>query len=54
MKKLIIDLRVVLKIEGPVSLYFNNTGAIIQDKEPRSYYKSKHILKRFYLIKHKM
>ena len=54
MKKIIMDLRVVPKIEGLVSLYFHNTGAIIQDKEPRSHYKSKHILRRFHLIKDKM
>ena len=51
MKKLIMDLRVIPKIEGPVSLYFHNTGTVIQNKEPRSHYRSKHILRRFHLVK---
>ena len=54
MKKLILDLRVVPKIERPVSLYSDNTEAVIQNKEPRSHYRSKHILRRFYLVKDKM
>ena len=54
MKKHIMDLKVVPKIEKPVSLYFHNTGTVIQNKEPRSHYRSKHILRRFHLIKDKM
>ena len=54
MKKLIMDLRVVPKIEGPLSLYFHNTGIIIQNKESKSHYRSKHILRRFHLVKDKM
>ena len=54
MKKLIMDLRVIPKIEGSVSLYFHNTGTVIQNKEPRSHYRSKHILRCFHLVKDKM
>ena len=54
MKKLIMDLRVIPKIEGPVSLYSDNTGAIIQNKKLRSHYRSKHIIRHFYLVKDKM
>ena len=49
MKKFIIELLVDPEIEGPVALYCDNTGAIIQAKESRSHQKSKHILKRFHL-----
>ena len=54
MKKFIIDLGVIPKNEGPVSLYRDNTGAIIQAKESRSYYRSKHILRCFHLVRDKM
>ena len=45
MKKFIIDLKVIPKNEGPVSLYHDNIQAIIQAKESRSHYRSKHILR---------
>ena len=54
MKKFIIYLGVIPKNERPVSLYRDNTGAIIQAKEPRSHYRSKHILRCFHLVKDKM
>ena len=54
MKKLIMDLRVIPKIERPMSLYSDNTGAVIQNKKPRSPYRSKHILKRFHLVRDKI
>ena len=37
--------------EGPVELYCDNNGAVTQAKEPRSHPKSKHILRRFHLIR---
>ena len=49
-KKFIMELGVVSKIEGPVPLYYDNTRAIIQAKELRSYHRSKHILRCFHLI----
>ena len=53
-KKFIMNLRVIPKNEGPVSLYHDNTGAIIQAKKSRSHYRSKHILRYFHLIRDKM
>ena len=41
---------VVLEIENPIPLYCDNTGAVTQAKEPRSQYKSKHILRHFHLV----
>ena len=35
----------------PVTLYCDNNGAIAQVREPRSHQKSKHILRRFHLIR---
>ena len=51
MKKFIIYLGVVLSSEEPVPLYYNKNGAIAQAKEPRSHQKSKHVLRRFHLIR---
>ena len=50
-KKFITDLGVVPGSEEPISLYCDNNGAIAQAKEPRSHEKSKHVLRRFQLIK---
>ena len=41
----------VPSISSPVDLYCDNTGAIAQSKEPRSHQKTKHILRRFHLIR---
>ena len=49
-KKFIMELGVVTKIEGPVPLYCDNTRAVIQAKECRSHQKSKHILRYFHLF----
>jgi hypothetical protein len=35
---------------GPLELYCDNNGAIAQAKEPRSYQKSKHVLRTYHLI----
>ena len=51
MKKFISELDVVSEIEQLVPLYCDNTEAVAQPKEPRSHHKSKHILRRFYLIR---
>ena len=51
MKKFITELGVVPSITGPVPLFCDNTGAVAQAKEPRSHQKSKHVLRRFHLIR---
>ncbi|PKI60922.1 hypothetical protein CRG98_018699 [Punica granatum] len=50
-KKFVTELAVVLSIADPVDLYCDNNGAIAQAKEPRSHQRSKHILRRFHLIR---
>ncbi|WVZ75915.1 hypothetical protein U9M48_023933 [Paspalum notatum var. saurae] len=50
-RKLIIELGVIPNAESPVDLYCDNNGAIAQAKEPRSHQKSKHILRRYHLIR---
>ncbi|KAK8578849.1 hypothetical protein V6N13_142124 [Hibiscus sabdariffa] len=50
-KKFIIGLGVIPSILDAVDLYCDNNGAIAQAKEPRSHQRSKHILRRFHLIR---
>ena len=50
-KKFITELGVVPSTESPVPLYCDNNGAIALVKEPRSHQKSKHIERRFHIIK---
>jgi hypothetical protein len=50
-KKFITELGVVPSVSSPLDLYCDNNGAIAQAKEPRSHQKSKHILRRYHLIR---
>ena len=50
-KKFISKLGVVPTIVDPVVLYCDNNGAIAQAKEPRSHQRSKHVLRRYHLIR---
>ena len=50
-KKFVTELGVVPSISEPVVVYCDNTGAIAQAKEPRSHHRSKHILRKFHLIR---
>ena len=50
-KKFIAGLGVVPSILDPVNLYCDNNGAIAQAKEPISHQRSKHILRRYHLIR---
>jgi hypothetical protein len=50
-RKFVDELGVVPSIVNPVDLYCDSTGAISQAKEPRSHQRSKHILRRFHLIR---
>ena len=40
-----------MRASSPMDLYSDNSGAIAQAKEPRSHQKSKHILRRYHLIR---
>ena len=50
-KKFISKLGVVPSIVDPIPLYCDNNGAIVQAKEPRSHQRSKHVLRRYHLIR---
>jgi hypothetical protein len=50
-KKFMTELGVVLSASGPLNLYCDNNGVIAQAKEPQSHQKSKHVLRRYHLIR---
>ena len=50
-KKFITGLGIVPSISDPVDLYCDNNGAIAKVKEPISHQRSKHILRRYHLIR---
>ncbi|XP_057543800.1 secreted RxLR effector protein 161-like [Amaranthus tricolor] len=50
-KKFISELGIVPSIENGIKLYCDNEGAIAQSKEPRSHQKSKHVERKFHLIR---
>ena len=50
-KKFITELGVVPSIVHPILLYCDNIGAIAQAKEPWSHQRSKHVLRRYHLIR---
>ncbi len=51
MRKFIAELEVVTSIFDPITVYCDNNGAIAQAKEPRSHQRSKHVLRRYHLIR---
>ncbi|KAL0345757.1 UNVERIFIED_CONTAM: Retrovirus-related Pol polyprotein from transposon TNT 1-94 [Sesamum radiatum] len=51
MKNYIQELDVVPSIAEPVVIFCDNNGAIAQAKEPRSHHRSKHILRRYHLLR---
>ncbi|KAL0402176.1 UNVERIFIED_CONTAM: Retrovirus-related Pol polyprotein from transposon TNT 1-94 [Sesamum latifolium] len=51
MKNYIQELGVVPSIAEPVVIFCDNNRAIAQAKEPRSHHRSKHILRRYHLLR---
>ena len=50
-RKFITELGVVPSISDPIDLYCDNNGAIAHAKEPGSHQNSKHIQRRYHLIR---
>ncbi|WVZ96895.1 hypothetical protein U9M48_042475 [Paspalum notatum var. saurae] len=50
-RKFVSELGVVPSASCPLDLYCDNMGAIAQANDPRSHQKSKHILRRYHLIR---
>ncbi|KAL0433018.1 UNVERIFIED_CONTAM: Retrovirus-related Pol polyprotein from transposon RE2 [Sesamum latifolium] len=51
MKNYIQELGVVPSIAEPIVIFGDNNGAIAQAKEPGSHHRSKHILRRYHLLR---
>ena len=51
LQKFIIELRVVPFIDSPILLYCDSSNAIAQAKEPKSYHRTKYILRRYHLVR---
>ena len=50
-RKFLIELGVFPNASNPLDLYCDNSGAIAQAKESRNHQKSKHVKRRFHLIR---
>ncbi|KAJ9566410.1 hypothetical protein OSB04_002376 [Centaurea solstitialis] len=51
LRNFILDLRVVASISRPVDIYCDNSGAVAQAKDPREHHKSRHVLRKYHLIR---
>ena len=51
LRKFITELRVASSLVGPVLLYCDSSGAIALVKEPKAHQWTKHILRRYHLIR---
>ena len=51
LRKFLNDLEVVPDTAQPMTLYCDNSGAVANSKEPRSHKRSKHIERRYHLIR---
>ena len=51
LKKFLTDLEVVPNMNNPLTLWCDNSGAVANSKEPRSHKRSKHIERKYHLIR---
>ena len=51
MRKFLMELGVFPCAQDPVNIYYDNTGAIANAKEPRFHSTAKHILRRYHVIR---
>ncbi|KAJ9561556.1 hypothetical protein OSB04_006716 [Centaurea solstitialis] len=51
LRNFISDLRVVASISRPIDIYCDNSRAVAQAKEPREHHKSRHVLRKYHLIR---
>ena len=49
--KFLMELGVIAKAVDPMILYYDNSGAVAQAKEPRNHRKGKHIERKYHLIR---
>ena len=51
LKNFLLDLEVVPSAQSAIILYCDNSGAVANAKEPRSYKRGKHIERKYHLIR---
>ncbi|KAJ9536490.1 hypothetical protein OSB04_un000327 [Centaurea solstitialis] len=51
LKNFLSDLRVVASVSRPIEILCDNSGAVAQAKEPREHHKSRHVLRKYHLIR---
>ncbi|KAJ9544263.1 hypothetical protein OSB04_023970 [Centaurea solstitialis] len=51
LRNFLSDLRVVASISRPIDIFCDNSRAVAQAKEPRQHHKSRHVLKKYHLIR---
>ncbi|KAJ9545177.1 hypothetical protein OSB04_024884 [Centaurea solstitialis] len=51
LRNFLSDLRVVSSISRPIDIFYDNSGAVAQAKEPREHHKSRHVLRKYHLIR---
>ncbi|KAJ9566119.1 hypothetical protein OSB04_002085 [Centaurea solstitialis] len=51
LRNFLSDLRVVASVSRPINIFCDNSGAVAQAKEPREHHKSRHVLRKYHLIR---
>ena len=51
LKNFITNFRVVASISKPINVFCDNMGALAQSKEPRAHHRTRHILRKYHLIR---
>ena len=51
LKNFLSDLEVVPNMDGPITLYYDNSGVVTNSKEPQSHKRGKHIERKYHLIR---
>ena len=46
-----MEFGVIVKVVDPMILYYDNSGAVVQDKEPRNHRKGKHTKRKYNLVR---
>jgi hypothetical protein len=49
-RNFVSKLGIIPSASSPMDLYYNNSGAIAQAKEPRAHKRAKHVLQHYHLI----
>ncbi|KAJ9536458.1 hypothetical protein OSB04_un000366 [Centaurea solstitialis] len=51
LRNFLSDLRVGASVSRPIDIFCDNSGAVAQAKEPREHHKSRHVLRKYHLIR---